>query len=93
MGLWLKIGLEPHADAAHLKSDEVCAGRINARSKLVRKGLDLVIANDVSQADIGFNADHNEVILVGPNGELLLPKAGKSELAEQLISHISQLMD
>ncbi|NRP10823.1 MULTISPECIES: bifunctional phosphopantothenoylcysteine decarboxylase/phosphopantothenate--cysteine ligase CoaBC [unclassified Marinobacterium] len=64
-----------------------------ARSKLVRKGLDLVIANDVSQADIGFNADQNEVILVGPNGELPLPKAGKSELAEQLISHISQLMD
>ncbi len=64
-----------------------------ARSKLVRKGLDLVIANDVSQSDIGFNADQNEVILVGPNGELPLPKAGKSELAEQLISHISQLMD
>ena len=64
-----------------------------ARSKLVRKGLDLVIANDVSQTDIGFNADQNEVILVGPNGELPLPKAGKSELAEQLISHISQLMD
>lgn len=64
-----------------------------ARSKLVRKGLDLVIANDVSQADIGFNADQNEVILVGPNGERPLPKAGKSELAEQLISHISQLMD
>ena len=64
-----------------------------ARSKLVRKGLDLVIANDVSQSDIGFNADQNEVILVGPNGELPLPKAGKSKLAEQLISHISQLMD
>jgi phosphopantothenoylcysteine decarboxylase/phosphopantothenate--cysteine ligase len=64
-----------------------------ARSKLIRKGLDLVIANDVSKTDIGFNSDHNEVILVGPNGELPLPKTGKSELAEQLISHISQMMD
>ncbi len=64
-----------------------------ARRKLVSKGLDLVIANDVSQTDIGFNSDHNEVVLVGPNGELPLPKAGKNELAEQLISHISELMD
>ena len=36
----------------------------NARDKLTRKGCDLVIANDVSQPGIGFDSDHNEVVLV-----------------------------
>lgn len=65
----------------------------HARDKLNRKGLDLVIANDVSKSDIGFNADHNEVVLVSQAGDITLPRALKSDLAEQLISHITKLMD
>lgn len=61
-----------------------------ARSKLERKGLDLVIANDVSQSDIGFNSDHNEVVVVGVGGEITMPRASKTLLAENLIALISE---
>lgn len=61
-----------------------------ARSKLERKGLDLVIANDVSQSDIGFNSDHNEVVVVGVGGEITMPRASKTLLAESLIALISE---
>ena len=61
-----------------------------ARSKLERKGLDLVIANDVSQSDIGFNSDHNEVVVVGAGGEIAMPRASKAALAEHLIALIAE---
>jgi phosphopantothenoylcysteine decarboxylase/phosphopantothenate--cysteine ligase len=61
-----------------------------ARSKLERKGLDLVIANDVSQSDIGFNSDHNEVVVVGAGGEIAMPRASKAALAENLIALIAE---
>ena len=61
-----------------------------ARSKLERKGLDLVIANDVSQSDIGFNSDQNEVVVVGAGGEIAMPRASKAALAEHLIALIAE---
>ncbi len=61
-----------------------------ARSKLERKGLDLVIANDVSQSDIGFNSDDNEVVVVGAGGEIAMPRASKAALAEHLIALIAE---
>ena len=61
-----------------------------ARSKLERKGLDLVIANDVSQSDIGFNSDQNEVVVVGAGGEIAMPRASKAALAENLIALIAE---
>lgn len=63
-----------------------------ARSKLERKNLDLVIANDVSKSGIGFNADENEVTLVGKQGDYTLPRSSKHELARTLIQHIAELM-
>ena len=36
----------------------------HAREKLIRKGIDLIVANDVSRSDIGFNSDFNEVLLI-----------------------------
>lgn len=56
-----------------------------ARGKLVRKGCDLVVANDVSQPGIGFDSDVNEVLLVRPDGIEPLPRASKSELARTLV--------
>ena len=41
----------------------------NAMSKLQRKGCDLVIANDVSRTDTGFDSEENEVTLCFPNGD------------------------
>lgn len=63
----------------------------NAREKLTRKGCDLVIANDVSQPGIGFDSDHNEVVLVFPDRSELLPLATKHELAHQLADVILSL--
>jgi len=63
-----------------------------ARSKLERKNLDLVIANDVSQSGIGFNADENEVTLVSARGDYKLPRNNKQALAQTLIQQIAELM-
>ncbi|MBV0934636.1 bifunctional phosphopantothenoylcysteine decarboxylase/phosphopantothenate--cysteine ligase CoaBC [Marinobacterium weihaiense] len=62
-----------------------------ARSKLARKGLDLIIANDVSNPDIGFNSDDNAVTLVSADAEVSLPQASKRRLARQLITQIAAL--
>ncbi|MGH1470406.1 MAG: bifunctional phosphopantothenoylcysteine decarboxylase/phosphopantothenate--cysteine ligase CoaBC [Cellvibrionaceae bacterium] len=61
----------------------------NARDKLERKKLDLVIANDVSNPSIGFNSDENAVTLIWPETEETIEKCSKTELARQLISRIA----
>ena len=43
-------------------------GLERARAKRERKGVDLIVLNDVARADIGFEVDENEVALVGPDG-------------------------
>jgi phosphopantothenoylcysteine synthetase/decarboxylase len=63
----------------------------NARGKLTRKGCDLVIANDVSKPGIGFDSDHNEILLVYPNHNESLPLATKHDLAHQLVQAITNL--
>jgi phosphopantothenoylcysteine synthetase/decarboxylase len=58
----------------------------NARDKLDRKGCDLVVANDVSQPDVGFDSTDNEVTLVLPGGETRpLPRASKLDIARELV--------
>ena len=63
----------------------------NAREKLVRKRCDLIIANDVSQPGIGFDSDHNQVLLVYPNHSTELPIASKHALAMDLVDVIVKL--
>jgi phosphopantothenoylcysteine synthetase/decarboxylase len=63
----------------------------NARDKLTRKGCDLIIANDVSKPGIGFDSDHNQVILVYPDHHETLPQASKHDLAHQLVQAILEL--
>jgi phosphopantothenoylcysteine synthetase/decarboxylase len=63
----------------------------NARQKLQRKACDLVIANDVSKPGIGFDSDHNEVLLVYPDHTDSLPLASKHDLAHQLVQAILEL--
>ena len=60
-----------------------------ARGKLERKGLDLVVANDVSAEGIGFNSDDNAVTLLWADGEAELPRAGKGSLARAIVAHIA----
>lgn len=63
----------------------------NAREKLAGKHCDLVIANDVSQPGMGFDSDHNQVLLVYPDHTESLPAASKHELSLQLVDVITAL--
>ena len=65
-----------------------------AQRKLARKGCDLIVANDISRSDAGFEVDENAVLFVWPSGEVeelpLLPKAG---VAAQLFDRIEKLRE
>ncbi len=65
----------------------------HATLKLHKKNLDLVIANDVSDTEIGFNSDDNRVLLVQPSSSKALPTMNKHLLANKLIEHIASLLD
>jgi phosphopantothenoylcysteine decarboxylase / phosphopantothenate---cysteine ligase len=61
----------------------------NARQKLASKGIDLLVANDVSQQGIGFDADDNQVLLLDRwGGERALPRMPKSAVADAILSHV-----
>lgn len=60
-----------------------------AQNKLIRKNLDLIIANDVSRSDIGFNSDDNAVTLVSHDKVQPLPLCSKRQLAAKLIDIIA----
>ncbi len=66
----------------------------NAGEKLKSKGLDLIVANDISSKDAGFGVETNRVTLLYSNGEQEpLPLLSKSEVAETLIDRIAALLD
>jgi phosphopantothenoylcysteine decarboxylase / phosphopantothenate---cysteine ligase len=57
----------------------------NARKKLNEKGADLIIANDVSASDSGFDVDHSRIALVSSEGVVELPLLSKQEAAARII--------
>ena len=61
----------------------------NAKKKLNMKNLDLIIANDVSSQDIGFDSDFNEVFLITEDEEILIEKTSKRNLSRKIIEFIS----
>ncbi len=64
----------------------------NARSKLVRKGADLIVANDVTQEGAGFDTDTNIVTLFLRGGrEIPLPKMSKFEVANRILDHALEI--
>jgi phosphopantothenoylcysteine decarboxylase/phosphopantothenate--cysteine ligase len=62
------------------------------RRMLADKHLDLVVFNDVSRADIGFDAADNEVVLIGSGGERRVGKAPKSEIAAVVLDEVEKLL-
>lgn len=60
-----------------------------ARKKLVNKNLDMIIANDVSGTNIGFNSDENAVVTFWGESQQAFPQMSKSALAKQLIELIA----
>lgn len=63
-----------------------------ARRKIERKGCDLLVANDVSREDAGFDVDTNAVLFVWPGGETEeLPLMTKAEVASQLLDRVEKM--
>ncbi|WP_114165504.1 bifunctional phosphopantothenoylcysteine decarboxylase/phosphopantothenate--cysteine ligase CoaBC [Exiguobacterium sp. TNDT2] len=63
----------------------------HARDKIARKRVDYLVANDVSQPDIGFRSDDNEVMLFRADGaHVRLPRQSKRELAVELLTHFKE---
>jgi phosphopantothenoylcysteine decarboxylase/phosphopantothenate--cysteine ligase len=63
-----------------------------AAGKRERKGVDLIVANDVSRTDSGFEVDQNEVVIVGPDGTESLPLQSKARVAAALLDRIEKLL-
>jgi phosphopantothenoylcysteine decarboxylase/phosphopantothenate--cysteine ligase len=61
----------------------------NARDKLARKEMTLIVANDVSAADAGFAVDTNRVVLLGADGSReSLPLMNKEEVAQRVVEWV-----
>jgi phosphopantothenoylcysteine decarboxylase/phosphopantothenate--cysteine ligase len=68
------------------------AGLARTRKKLVGKGADLFVFNDVSRHDIGFDTPQNEVTLVTATGERAIPKAPKEDIAGAILDEVEELI-
>ena len=63
----------------------------NAQSKLAKKNLDLIVANDVTAEGAGFGIDTNIVTLITRDNTLALPKMSKRDVADQILDQIVSL--
>ena len=63
-----------------------------ATSKLQRKAADLIVANDVSRADAGFDVDTNAVTLVSAAGAEELPLQAKTAVAAAILDRVEQFL-
>ncbi|TMK42565.1 MAG: bifunctional phosphopantothenoylcysteine decarboxylase/phosphopantothenate--cysteine ligase CoaBC [Actinobacteria bacterium] len=101
----LELALEPSIDvlcalAAERTDAQVLVGFAaedgaqaleHAREKLRAKRLDAVVLNDVSRADIAFDAPDNEVLIVTEGGERHVPRASKPLVAEAILDAVADL--
>ena len=68
-------------------------GIVRAREKLARKGADMIVLNDVSDPEIGFESRHNAVTLVESDGELELAVDSKEAIAEAILDRVGVLRE
>jgi len=101
-----QVTLEPTADVLRTLAERRANGQVligfaadhgdkglaRAREKLERKRVDLVVYNDVSSEDVGFDADDNEVTLVTASGERRLAKAPKDQIAAAIVDTAEDLL-
>jgi phosphopantothenoylcysteine decarboxylase/phosphopantothenate--cysteine ligase len=64
-----------------------------ARQKLTDKKANLVVFNDVSRTDIGFDSEENEVTLIGRDGERRVEKAPKRAVAGAILDEVARLLE
>jgi len=63
-----------------------------AREKRARKKVDLIVANDVSQPDQGFDADTNAVTIIGDGDEQVVPLQSKARIAAVILDRVEHLL-
>ena len=64
------------------------------RDKLLRKGLDFIAVNDVTEAGAGFAGDTNRVLLLDSSGVVeAMPMQSKTAVAERLIYHVATALN
>jgi phosphopantothenoylcysteine decarboxylase / phosphopantothenate---cysteine ligase len=101
----LALDLEPTADiladlagrrerqvVVGFAAEHGAEGLERARAKRVRKGLDLIVHNDVSVDGIGFGSADNQVTVIGPDGEQALPRMSKDACAERILDVAAALL-
>jgi len=100
------VQLEPTTDVLAALGEQPRPGRVlvgfaadhgetglgRAREKLDRKKADLFVFNDVSRADIGFDAADNETTLLTARGERTIAKAPKDEIAAAILDEVETLL-
>jgi len=103
--LW-QVSLEPTADILRTLAERRANGQVligfaadhgeqglsRAREKLKRKGVDLVVFNDIARDDIGFDSPDNEVVLVSRAGERRVAKAPKDRIAVAIVDTAEELL-
>jgi phosphopantothenoylcysteine decarboxylase/phosphopantothenate--cysteine ligase len=62
-----------------------------ARGKLERKRLDLVVLNDISRSDIGFDSHENEVTIISAAGVLTVSRRSKDAVAAAVLDRVQEL--
>ncbi len=57
------------------------------------KGLDAIVVNDISRADIGFDSSANEVVIVTAEEERWVPRASKEQVADEVLDDASRRLE
>jgi phosphopantothenoylcysteine decarboxylase/phosphopantothenate--cysteine ligase len=65
---------------------------VKAREKRAKKKVDLIVANDVSQPDRGFDASSNAVTIIGDTGEQHVPLQSKDRVAGAILDRIEHVL-
>jgi phosphopantothenoylcysteine decarboxylase/phosphopantothenate--cysteine ligase len=82
-GNFIKIGFAA-------ESNDIIA---NAKKKLAKKKLDMIVANDITAADSGFGVDTNRVIIIDKKGKVeKLPLMSKREVADKILDGVVGLV-
>ena len=101
-----QVTLEPTADVLRTLGERRTDGQVligfaadrgdrglaRAREKLEHKHVDLMVYNDVSRTDIGFDAGDNEVVLITAAGERRVAKAPKDQIATAIVDAAEELL-
>jgi len=101
----LTLHLEPTmdilAEIARRKTSQIVVGfaaeteniLANARKKLASKSLDAIVANDVSQAGVGFDSDRNAVTILTATEAIQVPETTKWEVAQRVLDQVVRLKE